>query len=141
MANSPHMPASMPIAQQRVVRGDAVLRLPGKTSGPDLPRFSHDGVLSAVTSSPAHPMDGDMNLVEAIVVMRIASADIVFDILVNESVVETVNCTALYIERYDIVVPVLLNDTVAIDITDVDSGLAEKLTIVLRPFTSPAFPI
>jgi len=134
MANSPRMPANMPIAQQRVVRGNAFLRLPGKGFGPDLPRFSWPGVVDFLDTSPGFPIDGDMTLVEAFVVMSTLEDDIEFDILVGNVAIDTVVATPLSRARYDISVPVVVNDWVSLQLTDFGAGICDDLTVVLRPF-------
>lgn len=138
MANSPHMPANMPIAQQRVVRGEAIRRLPGSVTGgggggSGNPAWDWPGLVNALGVFTAIPSDVATTYTSVAIVMTQVDADIEFDITVNGSVVESIVCADVQFQTFTISVPVVVDDLLNIDMTDTDTGAAIGLYIVLRP--------
>jgi hypothetical protein len=130
----------IPVVETNPVRAPTLAEFP--TSGTiDLPRWDYKGIITAPYVTPGFGVDGTLPLHEAFVIMELNQAVIVFDILVNNIVIDTVTTDETYKQRYDIDVPVVLNDSVKIDITDVGAGTAEDVSVVLRPFiTSEVVP-
>lgn len=138
MANSPQMPASMPIAQQRIVRGDAVLRLPGTGFGPPLPRFHWEGLVT--TGRESHPwlIDTAMELIEVWVTQATGQAAIEIQIYVNGALADTITTAGATVEQIPIATITLSRlDYVQIVCSDDAAGTAEDVEVVLSVRSIP----
>ena len=132
MGNSPHMPASMPIAEQRRVRGDAIRRVPGATASYEMPRFSWPGVMDALDESPEWRMGSAQTYDEVCVDFTTDDDVIEFDIKVNGSVIESIVCSTGLAQEFAISVVVVRDDKITLETTDFASGLAEDTAVTLR---------
>jgi hypothetical protein len=125
------MPANMPITRQRTVRGDAVRRVPGSSSGIGLPRFSWPGVVDSLDESPPWVMETAATWTECVVGLLVEAA-ITFDIKVNGSVIETVTLTTGSPQTFSITVATVKDDEITLEMTDFDDGTAEDVSVCLR---------
>lgn len=100
----------------------------------EVPPFSWYGVIDEAEVFPGYPSPREVTLVEVAVVQRFQGTEIGMDIKVNDSVFFAFTTTAALIATYQIDPPITLfpNDVITIQITNVGSGEAEDLTIVLR---------
>jgi hypothetical protein len=133
MANHPHQGANLPILNQRVVRGDALIRLTqaAVSFAPDLPTFSWPGVMDELDESPPWVMEAAATWTQCVVGFGVVAA-IEFDIKVNGSVIESIVCSTGSPQTFAIDVPVERDDEITLELTDFDTGAAEDVSVKLR---------
>jgi hypothetical protein len=126
------MPASMPIAHQRIVRGEAVRRLPGQiTGGGSFPTFSWPGTVNFLDISPPWPVIADASYTSLVLVMADGTAAIDIDVLVNGSVADSVAASATATQTLAITVAVTAGDYIQLELTDDGAGTAVNIGVVL----------
>lgn len=131
MANNPHMPANMPIAQQRVVRGEAVRRIPGKVISEHI-EFSWQGLVDHLDTSPKHPVTIGGAFTEIAVTFKTAAV-IEFDILVNGSIEGSITTASSGdLQLFTATLVLVRDDKVQLDLTDFGSGLADGVAVKFR---------
>jgi hypothetical protein len=131
MSNHPQMPASTPILQQRVVRGDSVRRLPGKVVSEHI-EFSWIGLVDHLDTSMPHPVTIGGAFTE-IAVAFTTPAVIDFDILVNGSIEGSITTAATGdLQTFTATLILVRDDLVQLDLTDFGTGLAEGVAVKFR---------
>jgi len=128
------MPANMPIAQQRVVQGEAFRRVPGASTSYESPEWSWEGVVDALDISPSHRMRSSQTYDEVTVDWDDGfDDDVEFDILVNNSVVETINTGSGDSNTFSVTpIVVVRDDRIKLEMTDFGAGVGVDLTVGLR---------